>query len=47
LEKVLPHCTKYYINGQLFTLTQKKEQEFFAKAHEIGNQGLRGNYIDA
>ncbi|XP_003426720.1 calcium-transporting ATPase type 2C member 1 isoform X3 [Nasonia vitripennis] len=41
LEKILPQCTKYSVNGQLYSLTQKKEQEFFAEAYEIGQRGLR------
>lgn len=41
LEKILPKCTKYFYNGTLQTLTNKKEQEFMAEAHEIGRKGLR------
>ncbi|XP_014216701.1 calcium-transporting ATPase type 2C member 1-like [Copidosoma floridanum] len=41
LEKVLPQCTKYAANGQLYPLTQKKEQEVFADAYDIGQRGLR------
>ncbi|XP_044006529.1 calcium-transporting ATPase type 2C member 1 isoform X4 [Aphidius gifuensis] len=41
IEKILPQCTKYSSNGQLYPLNQKKDQEFLAEAHEIGLQGLR------
>ncbi|XP_058801743.1 calcium-transporting ATPase type 2C member 1 [Phymastichus coffea] len=41
LEKILPQCTKYSINGQMYSLTQKKEQEFFTIAYDIGQRGLR------
>lgn len=41
LEKILPKCTRYAYNGTLQTLTNKKEQEFMAEAHEIGRKGLR------
>ncbi|XP_043288705.1 calcium-transporting ATPase type 2C member 1 [Venturia canescens] len=41
LEKILPQCTKYSANGQLYPLNQKKDEEFLAEAHEIGQQGLR------
>jgi len=42
LEKILPQCTKYYENGQVYPLSQKKDQEFLTEAYEIGQQGLRG-----
>ncbi|XP_070172253.1 calcium-transporting ATPase type 2C member 1 isoform X2 [Polyergus mexicanus] len=41
LEKVLPQCTKYYENGQVYPLSQKKDQEFLTQAYDIGQQGLR------
>ena len=41
LEKILPQCTKYSANGQLYPLNQKKDQEFLAASHDIGQQGLR------
>uniref|UniRef100_A0A0C9RCC7 Calcium-transporting ATPase n=1 Tax=Fopius arisanus TaxID=64838 RepID=A0A0C9RCC7_9HYME len=41
LEKILPQCTKYSINGQLYPLNQKKDHELLAEAYEIGQQGLR------
>ncbi|XP_051155765.1 calcium-transporting ATPase type 2C member 1 isoform X3 [Leptopilina boulardi] len=41
LEKILPQCTKYSANGQLYPLNQKKDQELLAEAYEIGQQGLR------
>ncbi|XP_063992825.1 calcium-transporting ATPase type 2C member 1 isoform X2 [Diachasmimorpha longicaudata] len=41
LEKILPQCTKYSSNGQLYSLNQKKDHEFLAEAYEIGQQGLR------
>ncbi|XP_029671674.1 calcium-transporting ATPase type 2C member 1 isoform X1 [Formica exsecta] len=41
LEKVLPQCTKYYENGQVYPLSQKKDQEFLTEAYDIGQQGLR------
>ncbi|XP_015110442.1 calcium-transporting ATPase type 2C member 1 isoform X2 [Diachasma alloeum] len=41
LEKILPQCTKYSNNGQLYPLNQKKDHEFLAEAYEIGQQGLR------
>ncbi|KAH0949057.1 hypothetical protein HN011_000289 [Eciton burchellii] len=41
LEKILPQCTKYYENGQVYPLSQKKDQEFLTEAYEIGQQGLR------
>lgn len=41
IEKVLPKCTKYSLNGAHQQLTNKKEQEFMAEAHEIGRKGLR------
>lgn len=49
LEKILPQCTKYYENGQVYPLSQKKDQEFLTEAYDIGQQGLRGttNYIFA
>lgn len=42
MEKILPQCTKYYANGQEFSLNQKKDQEFLTEAYDIGQQGLRG-----
>lgn len=42
LEKILPQCTKYYENGQVYSLSQKKDQEFLTEAYDIGQQGLRG-----
>ncbi|KAL0099243.1 hypothetical protein PUN28_020072 [Cardiocondyla obscurior] len=41
LEKILPQCTKYYENGQVYSLSQKKDQEFLTEAYDIGQQGLR------
>ncbi|XP_033323331.1 secretory pathway calcium atpase [Megalopta genalis] len=41
LEKILPQCTKYYANGQVYSLNQKKDEEFLTEAYEIGQQGLR------
>lgn len=45
LEKILPQCTKYFENGQVYPLTQKKDQEFLTEAYDIGQQGLRGIVI--
>lgn len=45
LEKILPQCTKYYENGQVYPLSQKKDQEFLTEAYDIGQQGLRGNTV--
>ena len=45
LEKILPQCTKYYENGQVYPLSQKKDQEFLTEAYDIGQQGLRGTVI--
>lgn len=45
LEKILPQCTKYYENGQVYPLSQKKDQEFLTEAYDIGQQGLRGNIV--
>jgi Ca2+-transporting ATPase len=42
LEKILPQCTKYYENGQVYSLSQKKDHEFLTEAYDIGQQGLRG-----
>lgn len=42
LEKILPQCTKYYENSQVYPLSQKKDQEFLTEAYDIGQQGLRG-----
>ncbi|XP_012273075.1 calcium-transporting ATPase type 2C member 1 [Orussus abietinus] len=41
LEKILPQCTKYSMNGQLYPLNQKKDQEFLAEGYEVGQKGLR------
>lgn len=41
IEKILPKCIKYSYNGTYQTLTNKKEQDFMAEAHEIGKKGLR------
>ncbi|KAG7197383.1 hypothetical protein KM043_018489 [Ampulex compressa] len=41
LEKILPQCTKYYVDGQVYPLNQKKDQEFLTEAYEVGQQGLR------
>ncbi|XP_066585292.1 calcium-transporting ATPase type 2C member 1 isoform X2 [Prorops nasuta] len=41
VEKILPQCTKYSANGQVYPLNQKKDQEFLTEAYEIGQQGLR------
>ncbi|KOC61582.1 Calcium-transporting ATPase type 2C member 1 [Habropoda laboriosa] len=41
LEKILPLCTKYSVNGQVYSLNQKKDEEFLTEAYEIGQQGLR------
>ncbi|XP_076302469.1 calcium-transporting ATPase type 2C member 1-like [Lasioglossum baleicum] len=41
LEKILPLCTKYSVNGQVYTLNQKKDEEFLTEAYNIGQQGLR------
>lgn len=45
LEKILPQCTKYYENGQIYPLSQKKDQEFLTEAYDIGQQGLRGIFF--
>lgn len=42
MEKILPQCTKYSANGQLYSLNQKKEQEILTEAYEIARKGLRG-----
>lgn len=42
LEKILPLCTKYSVNGQVYPLNQKKDKEFLTGAYDIGQQGLRG-----
>ncbi|XP_076683275.1 secretory pathway calcium atpase [Andrena cerasifolii] len=41
LEKMLRQCTKYSVNGQVYSLNQKKDEEFLTEAYEIGQQGLR------
>ncbi|KAI4472066.1 calcium-transporting atpase [Holotrichia oblita] len=41
MEKILPKCTKFAMNGTHQQLNNKKEQEFMAEAHEIGRKGLR------
>ena len=41
IERVLPKCTKYSMNGINQALTSKKEEEFMVQAHEIGRKGLR------
>ncbi|XP_031843199.1 secretory pathway calcium atpase [Nomia melanderi] len=41
IEKILPQCTKYSANGLVYSLTQKKDEEFLTEAYEIGQQGLR------
>ncbi|XP_076621461.1 secretory pathway calcium atpase [Colletes latitarsis] len=41
LEKILPQCTKYSANGQVYSLNQKKDEEFLTEAYDIGQQGLR------
>ncbi|XP_078042473.1 secretory pathway calcium atpase [Augochlora pura] len=41
IEKILPQCTKYSANGQVYSLNQKKDEEFLTEAYEIGQQGLR------
>lgn len=41
LDKILPLCTKYSVNGQEYSLNQKKDEEFLTEAYEIGQQGLR------
>lgn len=42
VEKILPLCTKYYVNGEVCALSEKKDEEFLAEAYDIGQQGLRG-----
>lgn len=42
MDKILPLCTKYSVNGQEYSLNQKKDEEFLTEAYEIGQQGLRG-----
>ncbi|KAF3426127.1 hypothetical protein E2986_01858 [Frieseomelitta varia] len=41
LDKILPLCTKYSVNGQVYSLNQKKDEEFLTEAYDIGQQGLR------
>lgn len=41
IEKILPLCNKYSVNGQVYALNQKKDEEFLTEAYEIGQQGLR------
>ncbi|XP_076173184.1 secretory pathway calcium atpase [Ptiloglossa arizonensis] len=41
LEKILPQCNKYSANGQVYSLNQKKDEEFLTEAYDIGQQGLR------
>ncbi|XP_060814783.1 calcium-transporting ATPase type 2C member 1 [Bombus pascuorum] len=41
LDKILPLCTKYSINGQVHSLNQKKDEEFLTEAYDVGQQGLR------
>ncbi|XP_046741322.1 calcium-transporting ATPase type 2C member 1 [Diprion similis] len=41
IERILPQCTKYSANGQLYSLNQKKEQEILTEAYDIGRKGLR------
>ncbi|CAK9807167.1 Calcium-transporting ATPase type 2C member 1 [Anthophora plagiata] len=41
LEKILPLCTTYSINGEVYSLNQKKDEEFLTEAYDIGQQGLR------
>lgn len=41
LEKILPQCTKYSANGQVYSLNQKKDLQFLTEAYDIGQQGLR------
>lgn len=41
IEKILPKCTRYHLNGSEQELNQKKTDEFMAEAHEIGRKGLR------
>lgn len=43
MEKILPQCTKYSANGQLYSLNQKKEQEILTEVYDIGRKGLRGS----
>lgn len=45
LEKILPQCNKYSANGQVYSLNQKKDEEFLTEAYDIGQQGLRGTYL--
>ncbi|KAL4113218.1 hypothetical protein QTP88_016882 [Uroleucon formosanum] len=41
LEKVLKQCTKYSNGNERLLLSNKKEQEIFTEAYEIGRKGLR------
>ncbi|XP_076238710.1 secretory pathway calcium atpase isoform X2 [Calliopsis andreniformis] len=41
LEMILRLCTKYSVNGEVYSLHQKKDEEFLTEAYEIGQQGLR------
>ncbi|CAK9811235.1 Calcium-transporting ATPase type 2C member 1 [Anthophora quadrimaculata] len=41
LEKILPLCTTYSVNGEVYSLNQKKDEEFLTEAYDIGQQGLR------
>lgn len=44
LDKILPLCTKYSMNGQVHSLNQKKDEEFLTEAYDVGQQGLRGTF---
>ncbi|XP_076274414.1 secretory pathway calcium atpase isoform X2 [Rhynchophorus ferrugineus] len=41
LEKILPKCTEYSVNGTVQTMTDNKKSEFQAECHEIAKKGLR------
>ncbi|XP_030745799.1 calcium-transporting ATPase type 2C member 1 isoform X2 [Sitophilus oryzae] len=41
LEKILPKCTGYSVNGAIQPMTEKKKADFQAECHEIGKKGLR------
>ncbi|XP_060535809.1 calcium-transporting ATPase type 2C member 1 isoform X2 [Cylas formicarius] len=41
MERILPKCTAYSVNGTVQPITEQKRAEFVAEAHEIGRKGLR------
>jgi magnesium-transporting ATPase (P-type) len=42
LERILNNCSKFYNQGHLESLSEKRIQDYYHQASMMGNSGLRG-----